>query len=85
MNDKELLRQMLGITAPWIIKSVELDVAAKRLGIEVECTQEHWADEQGRKLPIHGYEERKWRHLDAFQFETVIHGRIPPGAVSRRA
>jgi transposase len=77
MNDKELLRQMLGITAPWIIKSVELDVAAKRLGIEVECTQEHWADEQGRKLPIHGYEQRQWRHLDAFQFETVIHGRIP--------
>lgn len=44
------------------------DVAAKRLGIEVECTQEHWADEQGRKLPIHGYEERRWRHLGAFQF-----------------
>jgi hypothetical protein len=42
MNDKGLRRQMLGITSPWIIKSVELAVAAKRLGIEV-CPQEHWA------------------------------------------
>ena len=32
---------------------------------------------RGAKLPIHWYEERQWRHLDAFQFETVIHGRIP--------
>lgn len=77
MTDKELLRQMLDITAPWDIKAVQLDRAAKRLEIEVICTQEHWADEQGRKLPIHSYEERRWRHLDAFQFETVIFGRIP--------
>ncbi len=45
-----LRRQMLGITSLWVIKSVELAVAAKRLGIDVECTQEHWNDknEEGR-------------------------------------
>jgi hypothetical protein len=37
MNGKTLRRQRLGVTSPWIIKSVELAVANKRLGIEVEC------------------------------------------------
>jgi hypothetical protein len=35
-------------------------VAAKRLGIEVNCPQEHWAGQQGPKLPSLGSEERKW-------------------------
>ncbi len=35
---------MLGVTSPWIIKSVRLAVAAKRLRIEVECPHQHWAD-----------------------------------------
>jgi hypothetical protein len=35
MNDEELRPQMFGITSPCIIKSMELAVAAKRLGIEV--------------------------------------------------
>jgi hypothetical protein len=39
MNGKLLRRQRLGITHPWIIKSVELVVATKQLGIEVECPQ----------------------------------------------
>jgi transposase len=77
MTDKELLRQMLGITDPWDIKTVQLDREAKQLRIEVQCTQAHWADENGRKLPVHGYVDREWRHLDAFQFQTVIYGRVP--------
>jgi hypothetical protein len=53
--------------------------AAKRLGIEVNCPQEHWAGQQGPKLPSHGSEERKWWDLDAFQFQVEIHRRIPRG------
>ena len=68
---------MLGIQEPWSIKSVKLDVPGRKLEVEVECLQAHWADEEGQKLPIHGYEVRSWRHLDAFEFETVITGRVP--------
>ncbi len=54
MNDKEPQRHMWGIKSPRIIKSVELAVATKRIGIEVELR----ADQQGRKMPIHGHDER---------------------------
>jgi transposase len=77
MTDKHLLSQMLGIHEPWAIKAVKLDVPGRKLEVEVECRQEHWADDEERRLPIHGYEMRSWRHLDAFEFETVITGRVP--------
>jgi len=47
------------------------------LDVRVECRKEVWADEQGRRLHVHGYEERRWRHLDAFQFQTIISARVP--------
>jgi transposase len=77
MQDKELLSRMLGIEEPWYICEVNLDLEKKRLEVEVECRKTEWAGEQGRKLWLHGYEERTWRHLDAFQFETVIRARVP--------
>ena len=49
---------MWGITSLWVIKSVELAVAAKGLGIEVECTQEHWNDKDEEDGPP-GREQRR--------------------------
>lgn len=77
MTDKELLRQMLGIEDPWSITEVNFDIKARRLDVRVECRKEVWADEQGRRLHVHGYEERRWRHLNAFQFQTTISARVP--------
>jgi hypothetical protein len=71
MTDKPLLSRMPGIREPWVIKSVKLDIAGRKLELDVECRQEHWADGQGRKLPIHGYATRSWRHPDAFEFEPT--------------
>ena len=34
---------MVGTTSPWIIKSVKVALAANRLGVAVECPQEHCA------------------------------------------
>ena len=30
-----------------------------------------------RRMHIHDYEERRWRHLDSCQFKTVIVARVP--------
>ena len=35
-----------------------------------------WA-EDGNLLPIAGYEERRWRHLDTMQLETIITAKVP--------
>lgn len=77
MTDKELLRQMPGIEEPWSITEVNFEVKERRLEVRGECGKEVWADEQGRRLHVHGYAERQWRHLDAFHFQTILRARVP--------
>src|ERR1700679_3074095 len=78
MNDKDLFMQALGVQPPWAVKEVRMDVEAQRVEVEVECAQTVWADPETRqRLHIHGYEKRRWRHLDTMQFETIIVAEVP--------
>ena len=77
MRDTQFFEQALGLEKPWRVKAVKMDVAAKRVEIEVECgSGTAWAG-GGQRLHVQGYEERQWRHLDTMQFETVIRARVP--------
>lgn len=77
MQEVRFFEQMLGLQAPWSVKSVNLDMTAQKVVVEVEVEagtvwgtpEEQWA--------VHGWEERQWRHLDTMQFETVIRARVP--------
>ncbi len=72
--------QLLGLTHPWTVKEVKVDVNDLKVNISV-------AWEQGNKAPCplcnkpcnveDHREERSWRHLDTMQFETTITCRIP--------
>ena len=74
-------RRLLGLEEPWMVEAVNLELAAQRveirLGVEVRA--------KGLKCPECGdwsalYDhapERRWRHLDTMQFETVLVARIP--------
>lgn len=77
MDDKTFYSQLMGVEAPWKVVSVDLLVKEKRVEIRVECGQEVWADEQGGRMHIHGYQERTWRHLDTCQCQTLIIARVP--------
>jgi hypothetical protein len=78
MTDKDLFMQALGVTAPWEVKEIRMDVAAQRVEVEVECAQTVWADPQSQeRVHVHGYEQRRWRHLDTMQFETFIVAKVP--------
>jgi len=78
MDEKDLFTQALGVQAPWEIKEVRMDLEAGRVEVEVECSQTVWADpETKQRLHIHGYEKRRWRHLDTMQFETIIVAKVP--------
>ncbi len=77
MRDTEFFAKALGLEKPWQVGSVKMDMAGKRVEVEVECgTGTVWALE-GERLHIHGYEMRQWRHLDTMQFETIIKARVP--------
>ena len=55
-----------------------MDMEAQRVTITVEAkSSTTWADPEAGALAIHGYEERRWRHLDTMQFETIIQARVP--------
>lgn len=72
MQDKEFFSMALGLVAPWRVEDVQMDMGAQRVTIVVEYAA------RGREgAAIHGYEERRWRHLDTMQFETVIQARVP--------
>lgn len=81
--DNELQRhygRLLGMPSPWPVKDVKLELADKRVEIELVWT----AGAKGR-CPVCGkvcsvYDfapERTWRHLDTMQFQTVIRARVP--------
>lgn len=80
MRDVELYQQILGLSAPWSVSDVQLDVAGGEVDVFVSHREDvRWScPECGRQLACYDHApERKWRHLDTCQFKTVLHARIP--------
>ena len=79
MKDTEFFEKVLGLTKPWEVKAVHMDLGNQKVEVEIECTAKTlWADPQtGERLHIQGYEKRRWRHLDTMQFETVLIAEVP--------
>jgi transposase len=77
MNDKEFFYRVLGLSEPLQIEDVKLDLGGKKVEVRVGVKEgTKWA-EDGKLMPIAGYEERSWRHLDTMQLETIITFRVP--------
>lgn len=82
MNQNELFTVALGLTDLWRVEKSELkDVAGGKKVLELDL-----GFERGTKFPcskcgalcgIHDTVVRKWRHLQFWQHETVIHARVP--------
>ena len=77
MKDTEFFKKALGLQEPWRVKSVTMDMVAKRVEVEIECVEGTVWGEGGERLHIQGYEPRQWRHLDTMQFETILKARVP--------
>jgi len=80
MDSVELYGQLLGLSAPWMVERVELDIAAQRVDVHVghPAGQRFACPECGRELGVYDHPaERVWRHLDSCQFLTFLHARPP--------
>lgn len=80
MDSVELYRQLLGLTAPWTVERVELDMAKQHVEVHVghAAGQRFACPECGRELSVYDHlAERVWRHLDSCQFLTYLHARPP--------
>src|SRR3989304_4548697 len=80
MEDTELYTMLLGITSPWRVTKVMVNMPAERIDVWVEeapgtrfscavCAQ---------LAPVYDHtEEQVWRHLDTCPWQKVLHGRLP--------
>jgi len=78
MNDTKLYEQVLGDIRPWRVERVTLNREAMAIEVELTCPPEVWACPQcHERAHIHGYERRKWRHLDTCQYKTILTAEVP--------
>lgn len=78
MHDHELYQQILGLTAPWKVHAVRLELAQRRIEVQVQCTESTWACPQSQcRMHIQDWDQRRWRHLDSCEFQTLIVTKVP--------
>lgn len=80
MKDTALYEQLLGLSAPWYVKEVRLELESCRVSVVIGCKDKTvWGDPKGSgtRAHIHSWSKRTWRHLDTCQFETIIEAEVP--------
>ena len=79
MNDTKVFQALLGGTDPWVVEAVEMDTTRETVTIELGLKAGAvWACPLCRKrMHVHGWERRRWRHLDTQQFKTWIEAEVP--------
>lgn len=80
MRDTDLYRHLLGITDPWFVHEVKLDIQAQRVDVWVNHPEgAKWpCPDCGAVGSLYDHAvERVWRHLDSCQFQTFLHARPP--------
>ncbi len=80
MNDKKLYKEILGVSSPWEITKIELNIEKEKIDVYIDWPylKDGVCPKCGNTGKIHDRrEERMWRHLDTCQLKTIIHCRIP--------
>src|SRR5262245_17207280 len=78
MRDVELYRALLGLTPPWTVADVEVDMKGQRVVVRVEAGPGPYpCPECGTAGRRYDSKPRRWRHLDTMQFTTWIEAEVP--------
>jgi len=80
MDLKAHYKQLLGLDANWRVADVDLALESQRVEIVVEWSggKEVSCPQCGELCALYDLcRERRWRHLNTMQFETVIRCRVP--------
>jgi transposase len=78
MRDIELYRALLGLSGPWTVAGVDVDMKGQRVVVRVEVGPgPYLCPECGTPSPRYDSKPRRWRHLDTMQFTTWIEADVP--------
>ena len=72
--------QLLGLGSAWLVDDVDLSLQDQRVVIRLrhDSSVPVSCPECGQACKLHDHApERRWRHLDTMQFETVLSARVP--------
>ena len=81
MDELGLFTLALGLTNPWRVSDLKFSKEEGRLDLWIDFVK-------GAKFPcpacdrtqegeVHDTQDRTWRHLNFFQYETYLHARVP--------
>lgn len=80
MDDRTLYQTILGLGAPWHVARVEVDPSVEEVRVHLERDEMAALVCPECAAACPGYDrsdERRWRHLDTCQYQTVLVARIP--------
>lgn len=77
-NSKELFNIALGLSSPWVVKSITFDNLSSQLDITVGFTKGHkFLMPDGSDYSAYDTVERTWQHLNFFQHKCFLHCKVP--------
>lgn len=80
MNELTLFTMALGLAKPWQVVEVKFSKEEGRLDLRIDFpkgTKFACPSCQEASCEVHDTQERTWRHLNFFQYETFLHARVP--------
>jgi transposase len=80
IQDRQLYEQILGITSPWFVERVELELEQGEVHVHLNHPVDtQWpCPECGTLCSVYDHQPtRAWRHLDTCQYQTILHAEPP--------
>lgn len=79
MQPETLFGMALGIVSPWEVTKVDFSMESNRLDITIDFQPGaiFACPVCGSQAPAYDTKEKKWRHLNFFQYEAYLHARVP--------
>jgi transposase len=77
MRGPDFYAQILGITSPWRVSDVRLDVPVGNVEVIVEHRGTACCPQCGKSSPSCDACPQHWRHLDTCQLQTVLLAEVP--------
>lgn len=78
MDELSLYERILRLQKPWGVEHVELSAdGVVHVYVEHDRETETQCPECGRASPRYDTRDKRWRHLDTCQFQTIVHGAVP--------
>jgi len=75
----EPFQSALGLSAPWRVVGSDFDLKADQLDLQIDFPRgaRFACPACGNPCPVYDTEDKSWRHLNFFQYRTLIHARLP--------